>query len=68
MKNFLRTKKDLLKLISDTATEPVESSVSPIYKEDQLAFKIHLQNQLTEDITLLAAQKLDMLYKIYQIQ
>jgi len=46
MKNFIRMKKELLKLVKNESAELAEPAISNIFKDDQLAFKDHLQIEL----------------------
>jgi hypothetical protein len=46
MKNFLRTKKELLKLIKNKSAELTVLIISNMFKNDQLVFENHLQTEL----------------------
>ena len=41
MKNFLRMKKELLKLVKNESAELTESAIFNTFKNDQLAFEDH---------------------------
>ena len=46
MKNFLRIKKGLLKLIKSKSIELIEPTILNIFVDDQLAFKNHIIGEL----------------------
>ena len=46
MENFLRIKKELLKLVKSKSEELMMPTIPNTFKDDQLAFKDHLRIQL----------------------
>ena len=63
MKNFLRTKKKLLKLMKNESAESTTLIISNTFKDDQLAFEDYFWAELQ---CLSSIWELDMWFKIYQ--
>ena len=62
MKNFLRMKEGLLKLVKNEFVEPTEPTILNTFKDDQLAFENHLVGEIWR---LPPARELDMRFKTY---